>query len=88
MKSMYDTVIVGKTVAGKEIGYKVPEGKAFYEIFFTTGGEIPEELSGGWTDARQIMNRVTAYLYKDKQKDIKKKTPKRAPLKSKGKLDA
>lgn len=54
--------VVGKTKGGKEIGYRMPEGKNLYEITFKTGGEIPEELKGGWNDIRQLTNKINNYI--------------------------
>ena len=64
--------VAGKTKAGKTIAYRVPEGKSTYEVFFTNGGQVPSELSGAWTDPRQIQNAVNAYLFKDKTKPVRK----------------
>lgn len=66
--------IAGKTKAGKTIAYRVPDGKSTYEVFFTNGGQVPSELSGAWTDPRQIQNAVNAYLFKDKTKPVRKST--------------
>ncbi len=63
--SMYNQVVVGKTKAGKEVAYRVPQGESLYEIFFVGGGQLPAELTGSWTDARQIENTIKVYLSKE-----------------------
>lgn len=66
--------VVGKTKAGKEIGYRVPEGTNLYQITFTSGGEVPKELQGGWNDIRQMEIAIKHYLAKDaKKKPVKRK---------------
>jgi len=70
--SMYDQVVIGKTLAGKQIAYRVPEGKSLYEIYFVGGGKVPHDLTGNWTDTRQIINAVKAYLFRDSQSKITK----------------
>lgn len=59
---MNEVKIVGKTKAGKEIGYRVPEGKNLYEIAFKTGGEIPAKLKGAWNDIRQMEIAINRYI--------------------------
>lgn len=83
--SRHDTVVVGKTKAGKEIAYRVPEGKPLYEIFFTSGGQIPQVLSGAWNDIRQIKSVVANYLAgeKDVKPVVKKEAVKKTTKKSK-----
>ena len=59
-------IIVGKTKAGKKIAYSVKPNQALYTIHFTTGGQLPDELSGQWNCTRQIENAINSYLNKDK----------------------
>ncbi len=73
------TTIVGKTKKGKNIGYGVRDGEILYSIYFPSGGEVPEQLTGMWTDEWQIKNAITAYINKDtlckpdqEKKDYKK----------------
>ncbi len=73
------TTVVGKTKKGKNIGYGVRDGEALYSIYFPSGGEVPEQLTGMWTDERQIINAITTYINKDtfckpdqEKKDYKK----------------
>ncbi len=68
--SMYDQKVVGKTKAGKQVAYRVPEGKSLYEIYFVGGGQVPRALQGSWTDSRQIESRVAAYLSQEAPKPI------------------
>lgn len=96
---MYKEIIVGQTKAGKKLAYSVKPNDALYTIHFTTGGQVPEVLSGMWNDQRQIVNAITAYLNRDTlcepdqiKKDYKKSiaASKRRPnkLKHKEKKDA
>lgn len=71
MSSTREQVVVGKTKAGKEIAYRVPENKALYEIYFVGGGKLPTALTGAWTDARQIESAIKSYLYSDSMKTTK-----------------
>jgi len=71
--SMYDEQIAGKTKAGKKVAFRVPEGKALYEIYFVGGGQVPHALKGSWTDARQIKNAVAAYLFSEHKVEAKPK---------------
>ena len=59
---MSEVKIVGKTKAGKEIGYRVPEGKNLYEIAFKAGGEVPKILQGAWNDIRQMEIVINRYI--------------------------
>ena len=64
--------IVGKTKAGKEIGYRVPTGKNLYEIAFKSGGEVPSKLQGGWNDIRQMTIAINHYIEHHVPKKINK----------------
>ena len=59
---MSEVKVVGKTKAGKEIGYRMPEGKNLYEIAFKTGGEIPAKLKGSWNDIRAMKVAISNYV--------------------------
>jgi len=59
---MKEVRVVGKTKAGKEIGYRVPDGKNLYEIAFKSGGEVPRKLHGGWNDIRQMEIAINRYI--------------------------
>ena len=63
--SRNDTQVVGKTLKGKEIGYRVPDNEALYEIVFVGGGQLPSELVGRWSDPRQIENAINVYLSRE-----------------------
>lgn len=54
------------TEKGKEIT-TYPEGRN-YRIKFTSGGELPEQLSGIFTDQRKVEEAINIYLGK-KSKD-------------------
>lgn len=62
---MHKEKVVGKTKSGKQIAYRVKEGEALRTIYFVGGGQLPPCLEGGWTDTRQIEQRITAYLNRD-----------------------
>lgn len=59
-----DIKIIGKTKGGKEIGYRVPDNSNLYEVCFSSGGEVPKELKGGWNDLRQLQLKVEGYITK------------------------
>jgi hypothetical protein len=82
---MYKETIVGKTKAGKKLAYSVKPNESLYTIHFTTGGQIPESLSGYWNDQRQIVQAITTYLNKDKlcKPDQEKKDYKKSIAESK-----
>ena len=63
--SRHDPVVVGKTLKGKEIAYRVPENEALYEICFVGGGQLPSKLQGRWSDPRQIENAIKVYLSRE-----------------------
>lgn len=63
--SRNDSVVVGKTLKGKEVAYRVSENEALYEIAFVGGGQLPKELQGRWSDPRQIENAIKVYLSKE-----------------------
>lgn len=63
---MREVKVVGKTKAGKEIGYRVPEGKNLYEIAFKDGGQVPSKLKGAWNDIRQIEIAINHYITNNK----------------------
>ena len=63
--SRNEAVVVGKTLKGKEVSYRVPDNEALYEIAFVGGGQLPKELQGRWTDPRQIENAIKVYLSKE-----------------------
>ena len=76
--SMYnEVVIVGKTTGGKQIAYRVPEGKSLYQVYLVGGGQLPPPLAGEWNDTRQIENAVKVYLQKDLDSNKRKRKPKK-----------
>ena len=71
---MKEVKVVAETNAGKEIGYRVPEGTNLYEIAFKTGGEIPKALQGGWNDIRQMKIAIAHYIKNSPKKSKKVKS--------------
>lgn len=59
---MSEVKVVGKTKAGKEIGYHVPDGSNLYEVAFKQGGEVPGILRGRWNDLRQLTMTIQGYI--------------------------
>ncbi len=52
----------GTTANGKEVGYRIPEGKNLYQIVFKQGGEVPKELGGWWNDIRRMELIIMKYI--------------------------
>lgn len=61
---------VFETPAGKQIALFRDPKTANFRIKFTSGGELPEELSGQYTAAKNAVRDILVYL--DKQKPKKK----------------
>ena len=57
--------------SGKELGVFKVANSSLYCIKFTSGGQLPAELDGKWTDAYQAQKTITAYLAK---KEVEKDT--------------
>lgn len=55
--------------SGKKIAIHKVANSALYRVAFTSGGELPPELSGMWTDAYQAQKAITAYITK-KEREI------------------
>jgi hypothetical protein len=60
-----------ETANGKEVKV-VPTGRGAYKIQFTTGGELPEALSGEYTSSSTAY--IAAVTYVEKTKEKVKKT--------------
>ena len=62
-----------------EIQTKVPKelkiyqiaNTALYKVAFTTGGELPEELSGKWTNPKLAQESIDTYLDSQAEKFAK-----------------
>lgn len=76
---MNDIKVLGKTQSGKKIGYREVGHSRFKEAAFTSGGVVPPELRGNWTDPTQLEAAIKAYLRRDAEKK---------PLEGKGKKSA
>lgn len=48
--------------SGKKLGIYKIANTALYKIAFTSGGELPKELQGAFTDAYQAQRAIGAYL--------------------------
>ena len=82
--SMYnEVVVVGETKGGKQVAYRVPEGKSLYQVYLVGGGQLPPSLAGEWNDTRQIENAVKIYLQKDLDSNKSKRKPVRAKKENK-----
>ena len=62
--------VIGKTVAGKEIGYRMcAKFPTLYEVVFASGGEQPADFKKPkWSHLRPLKAAVEAYLEQDKKK--------------------
>ena len=81
-------------IEGTKFGYKIHENEVCYRIYCIGGGQIPECLSGQWTNPGLIANAVNAYLRKGEkqltpEQEHKKKVneAKKRPSKLKKKED-
>jgi hypothetical protein len=63
------------TANGKELQV-VPTGKGYFKIQFTTGGELPETLSGIYTSSNLALIDAIKYVERSKEKVQQKKTTK------------
>lgn len=54
--------VVATLPSGKEIGYKEIGQNRFKQICFKSGGEIPKELQGMWTDPMSIEKAIKSYV--------------------------
>lgn len=50
--------------SGKQIAIFKVANTALYRVAFTDGGEVPEELSGMWTDPYKAQLAIKAYITK------------------------
>ena len=51
-----------KTPNGKEIGIVHRLNKSYWEVQFNSGGQLPPELSGGFTSPKQAQLAINQYL--------------------------
>jgi hypothetical protein len=61
------------TPNGKEIAVVNQPGTGHYKIQFTSGGELPEELSGLYTTTNSANIAIVSYIERQKQKPKKSK---------------
>jgi hypothetical protein len=54
---------VAVTPKGKEVAYR-RKTNGMFEIYFTTGGELPLELQGEFSDSTRCTNAITIYMSK------------------------
>ena len=64
-------VILGKTDGGKEIVLIRKPDCSVRMIAFTTGGQLPEQLQGGFSSVQAAHHACDSYLAKVKNKEIK-----------------
>ena len=60
------------TTNGKELKIVPIPGTRHYKIQFTTGGQLPEWMSGSYTSTTKAMNDVSLYLSQDQEKRKRK----------------
>lgn len=63
-----------KTPNGKELKIYHVKNTALYKVAFTSGGELPEELSGMYTSPKFAQDAIEAYLAVKNTKAEQKKT--------------
>jgi len=63
------------TVNGKEIAIVNAQGTGHCKIQFTTGGELPESLSGLYTSIKEAEKAVICYIERSKNKSTAKEKP-------------
>lgn len=62
-----------KTEAGKVLAVFKVDGTSLYNIGFTSGGQVPAELLGAWTDPVMAQKAIKVYLQnRPKQVDVPK----------------
>lgn len=61
------------TANGKELQV-IPNGRGYYKLQFTTGGELPESLSGLYTSSSIATLEATKYVERSKEKLVPKKS--------------
>lgn len=55
------------TKGGKSFDIRMVNGKALYEVVFTSGGRLPKELHGLFTGRTDAENAIEAYLKRSKK---------------------
>lgn len=55
-----------KTDGGKVLAVYKVQGTSLYNIGFTSGGQVPKELLGSWTDPVMAQNAIKVYLSRPK----------------------
>lgn len=76
-------IVVGKTAAGKEIGYRETGKNCFKEICFKDGGQVPDKLKGKWTDIIRMKAAIASYINETKAKAVKAESKPKAKAKAK-----
>ena len=63
-----------ETPGGKVIQLQIKENSSLIKVSVTTGGELPEELSGLFTSEKEAEKAILQYLdqVKDKKPTVKK----------------
>lgn len=65
-----------ETKGGKKFGIFKVANSSLYRIAFTSGGQVPEDLNGMWTDPYKAQRAIQAYLMKLDNEEKEKKTNK------------
>lgn len=63
-----------KTDAGKELAVYKIANSSLYKVAFTSGGQLPTELDGMWTNPVMAQKSIKAYLAKRKNISAKEET--------------
>lgn len=64
-KTEIQHIVVGKTLAGKEMAaFQDPQG--YLKIKFVQGGQLPRKLRGRYTDYQNAENAIKAYLAEER----------------------
>ena len=64
-----------KTPAGKEIGLRLANNTSLWEVEFKSGGQLPKELGGMYTNTASAAMAIEKYLGKKNINAKNKTTP-------------
>jgi hypothetical protein len=70
-----DKIVVGETPKGKKLTV-YQDHTPYYKVQFTTGGQLPKELTGRYMDYSSAAEAIKNYLQRPKKKVVKPKITK------------
>jgi len=72
--------VIGKTLAGKELGIRIVDGSGLWTLAFKDGGQIPDSISGKYSSKGNAVRAVLVHLgcEEGKAKEAKKAKDKKA----------